>query len=198
MQSARRGYMRGSSLCHQRLEVGRGWCKAELQGLWSAGHLCRLSWAVGSPLRLALSSLGKGLPGAGDLQPIPAKTLLSASHWVLSSSATAPSLQRQPDLHGVFFMQSYSKCLELFSRCSMHTISSPAMSQVWLCMESWDSGVRSCQGIGSWFGSAKTQHLSVKPFSPAASARQWEWTQPTGKQTEPKTNCCRGLEETKM
>lgn len=44
--------MRSSSLCHQRLKVGRGWCKAELQDLLSAGRLCSLSWAVGVPLRL--------------------------------------------------------------------------------------------------------------------------------------------------
>lgn len=58
----------------------------------------------------------------------------------------------------------------------MHAISSSAMSQAWLCLESWESGARSYQGIGSWYSSTKVQDLSVKPSS--ASARQWELTQP--------------------
>lgn len=73
--------------------MGRGWCKTELQDLLSAGHLYSLSWAVGAPLRVVLSPLGKGLPGAGDLQPIPAKTLLS-----LCSPTEAPVLLLQPQL----------------------------------------------------------------------------------------------------
>lgn len=93
LQPARWSYMRSSSLCHQRLKVGRRWCKAELQDLLSAGHLYSLSWALGAPLRVILSPRGKGLPGAGDLQPIPAKTLLS-----LSSPTEGPVLLPQPQL----------------------------------------------------------------------------------------------------
>lgn len=37
LQLARWGYLRSSSLCHQRLKVGSGWCKAELQDFYQQG-----------------------------------------------------------------------------------------------------------------------------------------------------------------
>lgn len=52
------------------------------------------------------------------------------SHSSLPSQRVWPS---QSSLHA----KSCSKCIALFSRCSMHAISSSAMSQAWLCMESW-------------------------------------------------------------
>lgn len=178
--------MRSSSLCHQRLKVRRGCCKAELQDLLSAGHLYSLSWAVGAPLRLVLSPLGKGLP--------PAKTLLSASHWGPSSSttATAPSLHRDSDLHRVLFMQ---RAAQNALHCSQDAACMLSPAQPWARHDfAWKAGPRyqKLPGTGSSYGSAKVQHLSVKPSSLAASARQWEWTQSTGKQIEPKTSWCRG------